>query len=309
MRTREHCQFSKTPPVILGSGTMRGDHSIAMSDNPQSRHASLTVIRGRADLGVHTFVKHRAVVGRDRACELPLLDHQASRRHASIIMLRDHHYQIQDLGSTNGTRVGRAMIAGPHPLNDGDRILIGQTVIRFSLVDDIDVDYQSEIATLVGSDPLTGLPSKRRFDEAFQFALQSALRSNGSLAVFMMDMDGVKQINDTHGHLFGAYVIGEVGRLIATCVDTRGQACRFGGDEFSAFLPGYNLTTALELAERIRVTVETARMQKDGIPLRPTISIGVACCPESGQQPLELVANSDAALYRAKASGRNCVCS
>ena len=309
MRSREKFQFLKTPPVIFGSGTMRGEQSIACQENPQHRQASLTVIRGRADLGVHTFVKHRAVVGRDCGCQLPLLDHQASRRHASIMMLREEHYQIQDLGSTNGTRVGRARISGPHPLRDGDRILIGQTVIRFSLVDGMDVDYESEVATLVGTDPLTGLPSKRRFDEAFEFAVQTALRSNGSLAFLMMDMDGVKQINDTHGHLFGAHVIGEVGRLIATCLDNQGHACRFGGDEFSAFLPGYNLITALELAESIRLAVESARMQKDGIPLRPTISIGVACCPESGQQPLELVSKSDAALYRAKASGRNCVCS
>ena len=61
----------------------------------------------------------------------------------------------------------------------------------------------------------------------------------------MMDMDGVKRINDTHGHLFGAHVIGETGRLIARVLGSQGRACRFGGDEFSAFLPGHDLTSAI----------------------------------------------------------------
>ena len=90
----------------------------------------------------------------------------------------DDRYLIQDLGSTNGTRVGGTLIAGPQLLQDGEKILVGETVIRFSLADEIDIDFQSEIAMLVGTDPLTGLPSKRRFDEALEFALQSATQAN-----------------------------------------------------------------------------------------------------------------------------------
>jgi diguanylate cyclase (GGDEF)-like protein len=203
--------------------------------------------------------------------------------------------------------VGGSIIAGPQLLQDGEKILLGETVIRFSLADEIDIDFQSEIAMLVGTDPLTGLQSKRRFDEALEFALQASTQAGGSLAVLMMDMDGVKRINDTHGHLFGAHVIGETGRLIARVLGSQGRACRFGGDEFSAFLPGHDLTSALAIAEQIRCAVETAAMQKDGISLEPTISIGVACYPESGHELLDLISRSDKALYRAKAQGKNCV--
>jgi diguanylate cyclase (GGDEF)-like protein len=265
----------------------------------------LTVIRGRADLGVHASIGDRAVIGRDPGCEFPLLDHRVSRRHAAIMPIGVDRYLIQDLGSTNGTRVGGALIGGPHTLHDGDKIQLGDTVIRFSLADEIDIHFQNEVAMLVGTDPLTGLPSKRRFDEALDFALQGAKQTGRHLAVLMMDMDGVKQINDTHGHLFGAHVIGETGRLIAGVLGSHGRACRFGGDEFSAFLPGRDLASALNLAEHIRHAVDTASMTKDGIKLKPTISIGVACFPESGTELLDLITRSDEALYRAKASGKN----
>ena len=298
-------QLSKTPPVPQLTRTVRIEDSDDRLQKSQSKRAFLTVIRGRADLGVHASIENRAVVGRDPNCEFPLLDHRVSRRHATIMPVGDDRYLIQDLGSTNGTRVGGSLIAGPQPLQDGDKILVGDTVIRFALADEIDIHFQSEIAMLVGTDPLTGLPSKRRFDEALEFALREAKQTSGSLAVLMMDMDGVKRINDTHGHLFGAHVIGETGRLIARVMGSRGRACRFGGDEFTAFLPDHDLASATEIAEQIRDSVETASMEKDGIALAPTISIGVACYPESGHELLNLISRSDEALYRAKAHGKN----
>jgi diguanylate cyclase (GGDEF)-like protein len=300
-------QLSKSFPVPPLPGTLRVESFDGPWQGAQPKRAFLTVIRGRADLGVHAFIEGRAVVGRDPECEFPLLDHRVSRRHATIMPVGVDGYLIQDLGSTNGTRVGGSFIAGPHQLQDGEKILLGDTVIRFSLADEIDIDFQSEIAMLVGTDPLTGLPSKRRFDESMEFALQSARQANGSLAVLMMDMDGVKRINDTHGHLFGAHVIGETGRQIASVLGSRGRACRFGGDEFSAFLPSHDLASAFAIAEQIRRAVETTAMVKDGISLDPTISIGIACYPKSGHELLDLITRSDEALYRAKAKGKNCV--
>ncbi len=308
MSIQNNYQPSKSsPPVMPLTGTIRVDGPVGQMPSAQPKRAFLTVIRGRADLGLHAFIEGRTVLGRDPGCEFPLLDHRVSRRHAAIMPLGVDRYLVQDLGSTNGTRIGGSLIAGPHLLQDGEKILVGESVIRFSLADEIDIDFQSEIAMLVGTDPLTGLPSKRRFDEALEFALQSATQAGGSLPVLMMDMDGVKRINDTFGHLFGAHVIGETGRCIARVLGSRGRACRFGGDEFSAFLPGHDLTAALAIAEQIRYAVETAAMEKDGIALKPTISIGVGCYPQSGHALLDLISKSDEALYRAKSQGKNCV--
>ena len=102
-------------------------------------------------------------------------------------------------------------------------------------------------------------------------------------------------------------MIGETGRWIARVLGSHGQACRFGGDEFSAFLPGHDHESATTIAEDLRRAVETAQMEKDGISLTPTISIGVASYPESGTELLDLITQADEALYRAKARGKNCV--
>jgi diguanylate cyclase (GGDEF)-like protein len=291
------------------AGTLRVDDGSASSQTEPAKRAFLTVIRSRADIGVHAFLEGRTVIGRNANCTLPLQDLKVSGHHAAITPINDHQYVLEDLHSTNGTRVDGLEIRSPRVLRDGDKIFVGETVIRFSLADEFDIDFHSEVATLVGRDPLTDLPSKRRFDEAFEFAIQNSVRHHTPLAVLMMDMDGVKQINDTHGHLYGAHVIGETGRLIAKVLRTQGQACRFGGDEFSAFLPGHDLVAARAIAEQIRASVAAAGFERNGISLSPTISIGVSCYPNVAAQSLALISAADAALYRAKALGKNCVAS
>ena len=215
------------------------------------------------------------------------------------------NYVLRDLGSTNGTLVNGVLVEGTRVLRDGEKIFVGDTVLRFALADEMDIDFHSEVAALVSIDPLTGLPSKRRFDQALEFALEDAKQVGQPLALLMMDMDGVKKINDTHGHLFGAHVIGETGRVIARVLGSKGHACRFGGDEFSAFLCDHEPHAASAMGEQIRSAVETAGLEKDGIALKPTISIGVACYPDAGDDLLGLVAMADKALYRAKEQGKN----
>jgi diguanylate cyclase (GGDEF)-like protein len=307
--TSTHRSVAKSTSGLPLTGTIRADIDDGDSTQPLCKKAFLTVIRGGADLGFHALIRDhdRTIIGRDPTCAFPLQDNRVSRQHAVIMPIGAERYIIEDLSSTNGTRVNGTLIVEPYPLHDGEKILVGETVIRFALADDMDIDFHQEVAALLGTDPLTGLPSKRRFDEALEFALQTSQHAGGTLAVLMMDMDGVKRINDTHGHLFGAHVISETGKHISRVLGKRGSACRFGGDEFTAFLPGHDLNAALAIAEQIRLAVETANMSKDGIPLKPTISIGLACYPESGQSLIDLIAVSDKALYRAKAQGKNCV--
>jgi diguanylate cyclase (GGDEF)-like protein len=298
---------TSSQPAALNSGrTLRIEPAAAQSSSPaQATRAFLIVIRSGADLGTHVFIEEPVTLGRDPGCTVTLHDFGVSRRHALIAPAPDGCYILRDLGSTNGTLVNDQPVAGPHVLRDGEKISVGQTVLRFALADKVDIDFHSEVASLVSTDPLTGLPSKRRFDRACEFALQAAVREHRPLAVLMMDMDGLKQINDSHGHLFGAWVIGETGRLIAEVIGDRGQACRFGGDEFSAFLPALDTLAACDVAEQIRHRLESAGFRKDGISLQPTISIGVASYPESGRDLLQLVTGADAALYRAKGLGKN----
>ena len=293
---------------ILGQ-TFRFDDIDLEPQKSSGTKAFLNVIRSRADLGTYVFIDGPVVVGRDPSCNIPLQDLGVSRRHAMISPGSNGEYVLTDLESTNGTRVNGMPVVKKCVLRDGEKIIVGGTVLRFGLADQMDIDFHSEMSTLVSTDSLTGLPSKLRFDQAFEFALEDCKRNSRPLSLLMMDMDGLKKINDTHGHLFGAYAIGETGKLIARVLGSTGQACRFGGDEFSAFLPAHDIEAATALAEKIRLAVENAGLEKDGISLKPTISIGVASYPDTGEKPLELVASADGALYRAKANGKNCVAS
>jgi len=270
----------------------------------------LTVIRGaNHDLGSYVVIESSVSIGRGQDVDLRLQDDGVSRRHISIDRNEDASYVLSDLGSTNGTWVGGEAVDTKRSLRDGDKIFVGDTVLRFALADDIDLGYQTEVAQIVGQDPLTGLESKRRFDDALAHAVAHAVATSPShaapLALLMMDMDGVKSINDTHGHLFGAHVIGETGRIIALHLGNGGHACRFGGDEFCAFLPRVDLEAARESAETMRLAVEHAGMKMNGIDLAPTLSIGIAVCPTDADDATELLARADAALYRAKAAGKN----
>jgi diguanylate cyclase (GGDEF)-like protein len=266
----------------------------------------LTVIRGADhDLGSYVVIDERVSIGRGSDVDLRLQDNGVSRRHVSIDRHEDGSYVLSDLGSTNGTFVGLDLVDGTRTLRDGDKIFLGDTVLRFALADDIDLGYQTEVAQIVGQDPLTGLESKRRFDDALAHGVAIARSREAPLALLMMDMDGVKSINDRYGHLFGAHVIGETGRILSRHLGGSGHACRFGGDEFCAFLPGQDRDAACQTAETIRLAVEQAGMSKDGIDLSPTLSIGIAVCPADASDATELLARADAALYRAKDAGKN----
>lgn len=300
--------MAEDPPRKKHAQTIRirKEDLFASEDGPRKAH--LTVIRGGQDLGIHASIEGPATLGRCPDCALSLQDLGVSWQHASVTPVGDDVYVLEDLGSTNGTRINGTALKGKHELKDGEKIVVGDTVVRFSLADRLDVDFQTEIGMLVGTDPLTGLESKRRFDDALDYALKVAGQAGAPVAVLMMDMDGVKKINDAHGHFFGAHVIGECGRIIARHIGPDGHATRFGGDEFSAFLPGYDLETGLAAAEKIRRAVERAEMEKDDIKLFPTLCIGVASFPRDAEKALDLIEKADAALYRAKAvDGKNCV--
>jgi diguanylate cyclase (GGDEF)-like protein len=126
----------------------------------------------------------------------------------------------------------------------------------------------------------------------------------------MMDMDGLKKINDTHGHFVGAHSIATVGkRLGALLQGMQGVVSRFGGDEFSAFVPNVDREQAEQLGERIRRVVADEAITRDQVTVNPTMSIGFAVHPDHGTLAEQLTRQADEALYRAKAAGRNRVSS
>lgn len=212
-------------------------------------------------------------------------------------------YAVNDLGSSNGTLVNGKTIK-TSVLSEGDKIIIGQTVLRFSWIDAVDMVFHGEVDRLINIDGLTGLVVKRRFDEEFSRHVAVALRNESPLSMLMIDMDGLKRINDTYGHPFGAYSISETAKIIKTVMSSKGLASRFGGDEFMAFLPNTPVDKAREIAEEIRRKVEQHNYEKSNARFTLTISIGLAMLKEN-DTPETLFKRADDALYISKKSGRN----
>jgi diguanylate cyclase (GGDEF)-like protein len=273
----------------------------------QRKHPTLVVIQGaESDLGTHVVVGEPVLIGRDPDIGLSLHDERASRRHCRVLD-RDGKFFVEDLSSTNGTRLNGRSFKGARELATGDQIFIGDCVIKFTYCDDFEIRYHARMDALVSTDHLTGLQAKRRFDADFARAIAKVRLSEGDLSVMMLDLDGLKQINDTHGHPVGAHTIAEVGKAIGNIINRKGSSCRYGGDEFAAFMPGLSKKDAISLADSVCERVRNLEVEKDGIKISTTISVGVASFPDDGESPEQLLRKADAALYRAKRAGRNSV--
>lgn len=271
----------------------------------ESRRPALVVMSGN-EVGLRRRLTGNASLGRDPSNDMVLTDAGVSLRHARVED-RGDAWVVVDLGSTNGIQVNETRVQ-ERILGHGDRIVLGRTVLRFELQDRLDQAYNEQLERLLHVDDLSGLYVRRRFDRELGLMVEGARSRGTSVALLVMDMDGIKAINDRHGHLFGAYTIGETGRIIGRVLSDRGIASRFGGDEFCAALAGGDVAAGVSLATEIHAAVNAHPYVREGITLHPGISIGVAAFPDCGGDAERLFQVADEALYRAKQSGKNRVC-
>lgn len=163
-----------------------------------------------------------------------------------------------------------------------------------------------KVQDLTISDEHTGLFNARHLRAVLEKEVARSGRFHHPLALIFLDLDGFKQVNDTHGHLVGSALLSEVGSLLADCIRQVDSAYRYGGDEFAVLLIETPLESAVTVAERIRDQLrDRLFMREQGLNLKLTASLGVACFPEHGQTAVELLQSSDQAMYRVKAQGRN----
>jgi diguanylate cyclase (GGDEF)-like protein len=155
------------------------------------------------------------------------------------------------------------------------------------------------VRQLAVTDPLTGLANYRRLLDALDLEIKRSERSGRPFAILLLDLDGLKIINDAFGHLVGSRAICRLANtLLVHCreIDT---AARYGGDEFVLVLPETELEAALQVAHRI-----SARLKNDGDLPKLSVSIGAAVYPGDGQSLDELLSAADHALYREKGAGK-----
>ena len=160
-------------------------------------------------------------------------------------------------------------------------------------------------------DPKTGLFNARYFASALTEELGRAQRFERPLALIMADLDLLREINNTYGHLAGDAVLKGIAEVFRAELRHYDVPARFGGEEFSILLPETPPEQALEIAERIRRAIADRLfdVETSSEPIRATVSIGVAGFPKDAQDPNALIHQADLAVYRAKLQGRNRVLS
>lgn len=153
-------------------------------------------------------------------------------------------------------------------------------------------------------DSLTGLPNRALFLDRLEQALARADRREFSIAVFFLDLDNFKDINDTFGHEVGDRLLAEVGSRLTSCVRAADTVARLAGDEFTVLLEELgNGDEAVRVVERIE-TIFQEPVTVNGRDLSVTASIGVVVDAQSGRSPRELLNDADIAMYRAKRAGK-----
>lgn len=184
---------------------------------------------------------------------------------------------------------------------------IAVMITGLSLISILTDDMLKMIKAASNTDALTGLKTRRAFDEGLEDIFSKLERSPLPLSMIVADIDHFKLVNDTYGHQTGDRVIASFGKLIQDCSRKTDLVARIGGEEFCIVLWNADLAGARLVAENLRTQFQM--MKFEGIPAHKkfTSSFGVAMLNE-GEDAEELYKRADTALYQAKQNGRNQVC-
>jgi diguanylate cyclase (GGDEF)-like protein len=161
----------------------------------------------------------------------------------------------------------------------------------------------------VGRDSMTNLYNHQRFGELLSLEISRSERYGHPLSIIFADIDHFKSINDTYGHLAGDRVIKTIAGCLRTELRESDHVARYGGEEFAIILPESEKEAAMQVAERLRKTVDSLRIVHDDDLIHLSMSVGVASLKLGEKVFLdELIKRADNALYQAKQQGRNCCC-
>jgi two-component system cell cycle response regulator len=266
--------------------------------------AHLLVLAGEGLGQMFRIEQPETLLGRAADAALQLRDDGVSRRHARILQNAGQLW-IEDLGSANGTllngeRVRRAL------LRDGDKIQIGSTtILRFTYTDELEEEFQQRMHDAALYDGLTKACNKRHFLHQLGIEVSYAKRHGTPLTLLMLDVDHFKRVNDNHGHPAGDYVLATIAQIFRSSLRAEDLFARYGGEEFAVLCRDATIDKGLALADRLRAKVETFVFEQRQQRIVVTISVGVASWFDQPDSSTQLIADADAALYKAKTGGRN----
>jgi diguanylate cyclase (GGDEF)-like protein len=191
--------------------------------------------------------------------------------------------------------------------DDAEARLASSAAVAHALADAMslalsNIALREKLRTQALRDPLTGLYNRRYMEDVLDRYANLAERNGSTLAIVMFDLDHFKRLNDEHGHALGDAVLSEVAASVIGAIRPSDVACRYGGEEFVVLFPDCSMTEALAKAEVLRSRIERL---SENHGARVSASFGVATIPETSAKVVDVLADADAALYRAKGEGRN----
>lgn len=194
------------------------------------------------------------------------------------------------------------------PLDIGELLARVRCQLRIKDLNDDLKRANKKLQNLVDIDDLTGLFNMRSLYNKLDNEMDRARRYKRSLCVLMMDMDHFKRVNDQNDHLFGSFVLSQVGQIIQENIRKIDFAARYGGDEFLIVLTEISIEGAVLFAERLRKKIADFLFKSENYSIHLTASIGLAVTDAENYKcdSRDLVRIADHALYKAKESGRNC---
>lgn len=249
-------------------------------------------------------------LGRAPENGLWLAEPEVSRHHAQLRVSEDLSIvELRDLASTNGVWVNGHRVnanPGPLPLKEGDVLRVGAHAFKLKHMDALERHYHQDMAARSTLDPVTGVSNRATVLNQLEAHFELARRHHRALSVILADLDWFKRVNDTRGHRAGDTALEAFGSLLLKRLRGSDPVGRLGGDEFLAVLPETSAVLALTAAEDLRRALADEPIDLgDGQKILITCSLGVAELKPGDTDGGALLARADAALYGAKAGGRN----
>jgi diguanylate cyclase (GGDEF)-like protein len=255
---------------IVGSVAEPNGDPYALSEEQAERAASLAALRGGRETSA-------AEVARDIAALQAVL----------VRALRD------ELAESQPERFADAV----------ERLVDATAAIQAAAAEELVRRRSRELESQANTDALTGLGNLRHLQKQLANMLELQKRYGHPFGLLLMDIDGLKRVNDAHGHQAGDRLLMQVAMALRRSIRTVDVAARLGGDEFCVLAPEQESEAATTLAERLATAVE----EEVAAPDEPEVglSIGVVSCPHHGDDAETLIDAADRAMYRAKAAGEN----
>jgi diguanylate cyclase (GGDEF)-like protein len=264
------------------------------------------VLVGHEPGKVFTIPTGQLTMGRDESCDIIVNDASVSRRHAVIEREPSGIVRIEDRHSRNGIYINDVKSLGS-VLRHGDILRVGNVLLKYFESGTLEAEVFQKVFELALHDSVTETLSRTAIMHHLQTFCQNA---GETFSVVMADFDHFKQINDTHGHLTGDFVLNRAADAMKRSIRKEDFIGRFGGEEFLMILPRITSKEAAEIAEKCRIALEKMALFRHGNEIHITASFGVTTHrSDELNQPedlaRQLLERADKALYQAKHDGRN----